>query len=57
MRPGTGDAIVFGDSLVECGGNIEEPSGAKLGRAGALALTNAAGEEGKVFKEGMKIFA
>ena len=57
VRSGTGDAIVFGDSLVECGGDIEEPGGAKLGRAGPLAFTNAAGEEGKVFKEGMKVFA
>ena len=54
---GTGNSVVFGDGLVKCGGDIEKPGGAKLGRAGTLALANAAGEEGKVFKEGMKVFA
>ena len=57
MRPGTAHAIVFGDGFVKCGRNIEKPGGTKLGRAGPLAFTNAAGEEGKVFKEGMKVFA
>ena len=54
---GTGDAVVFGDGLVKCDGDIEKPGGAKLGRAGTLALANAAAEEGKVFKEGVKVFA
>ena len=57
MRASTGDAVIFGYRFVECGGNVEEPSGAKLGRAGSLTLSNAAGEEGKVFEEGMKVFA
>ena len=55
MRASAGDAVVLGDSLVKRSRDIEKPGGAKLGRAGTLALTNAAGEEGKVFKEGVKV--
>ena len=56
MRATAGDAVVLGDSLVKRSRDIEEPSGAKLGGAGSLTLSNAAGEEGKVFEEGMKVF-
>ena len=57
MRPGTGDAVIFGDSLVKCSRDIKEPSGAKLGGAGTLTFSNATGEEGKVFEEGSEVFA
>ena len=39
MRASAGDAVVLGDSLVKCGGDVEKPGGTKLGRAGTLALT------------------
>ena len=57
MRASTGDAVIFGYRFVECGGNVEEPSRPKLGGAGPFAFSNAAGEEGKVFEEGVKVFA
>ena len=57
MRPRAGHTIVLCDCLVKCGRNVEEPGGPKLGRPGALALANAAGEIGKVLEKGVKVFA
>ena len=57
VRASGGDAVIFGDSLVECSRDIKEPSGAKLGGAGTLTFPNATGEEGNVFEESMKVFA
>ena len=56
MRASAGDAVVLGDSLVKRSRDVEEPRGARLGGAGSLTLSSAAGEEGKVFEEGMKVF-
>ena len=57
MRSRAGHTIVLCDCLVKCSGNVEEPDGPELGRPGALARANAAGEVGKVLEKGMKVFA
>ena len=57
VRASAGDAVVLGDSLVKRSRDVEEPRGARLGGAGSLTLSSAAGEEGKVFEESMKVFA
>ena len=57
MRASAGDTVILGDSLVKRSGDIEEPSGAKLGGPGTLAFPNAAGEKCKVIKEGKEVFA
>ena len=57
MRPRAGHAIVLRNGFIECGGDVQEPGGPELGRPGALALANAAGEVGKVLEKGKKVFA
>ena len=57
MRARAGHAIIFRNGLVECGGNVKEPRGLELGWPGPFTLADAAGEVGKVFEEGKKIFA
>ena len=57
VRPSARHAIVFGNRIVKCGGNVKEPGGPELGRAGPLALTDAAGEVGQVVEKSVKFFA
>ena len=57
MRPRARHAIVLRNGFVECGGNVKEPGGPELGRAGPLALTDAAGEIGQVVEKSVKLFA
>ena len=57
VRARAGHAIVLRNSLVKCGGDVEEPGGFELGGPGPFALADAAGDVGKVLEEGKKVFA
>ena len=57
MRPRARHAIVFRNSFVKCGGDIEEPGGFELGGTGPFAFTNVAGEVGQVLEKKVKVFA
>ena len=52
-----GNAVVFGDGFVESGGNIEQPRVAKLRGPKGVALADATGKIGNVFKKRVEIIA
>ena len=57
VRARAGHTIILRNGLVECGRNVKEPRGFELRGPGPFTLADAAGEVGKVFEEGKKVFA